>query len=194
MNLQHPKRSGVYCFANRPPNFEKKSLFEQISSSLSLTVNQYENVIVTGDLNIKLLDLISDTKNYFSDLRDKFALTNLLKDKTCFKNKNGTLLDVILTNRPNFFQNTVISGTGLSDCHKLVTTIFRSTFIKLPPKTIRYRSYKTFNKQNFIHELDQKLIKGDIYKTDDSYSKLSEIFSEVIEKHAPTKSKTRHFL
>ena len=76
------------------------------------------------------------------------------------------------------------------DCHKLVTTIFRSTFIKLPPKNITYNSHKTFNKQNFVRELDQKLIKRDIYKTDDSYSKLTEIFSEVLEKHAPTNLKT----
>ena len=71
-----------------------------------------------------------------------------------------------------------------------MTTIFRSTFIKLPSKAIRHRSYKIFNKQNFVHELDQKLIRGDIYKTDDSYSKLTEIFSKVPEKHAHAKSKT----
>ena len=41
-----------------------------------------------------------------------------------------------------------------------------------------------------MHELDQKLIQGDIYKTDDSYSKLTEILSEVLEKHAPLKTKT----
>ena len=121
-------------------NFENKSCFEQISSSLSLIVNQYENIIVTGDLYINPLHPISGTNNYFSDLRDTFASTNLVKDKTCFKSKNSTLLDVMLTNRPNCLQNTVISETGSSDCHKLVTTIFRSTFIKLPPKTIRYKS------------------------------------------------------
>ena len=98
-------------------------------------------------------------------------------------------LDSILTNRPNSFQKTVTTETGLSDCHKLVSTVFRSTFIKLPPKTARYRSYKTYDKQNFLHELDQKLIQGDIYKTDDSYSKLTEIMSEVLEKHAPLKTK-----
>ena len=70
-----------------------------------------------------------------------------------------------------------------------INTIFRSTFIKLPPKIITYRSYKTFNKQNFVHELDQRLITGDIYKTKDSYSNLTEIISEVLEKNAPTKSK-----
>ena len=177
-------------FAYRPPNFEKKSFFEETSNSLSLIVNKYDNILLAGDVNINLLDPNSDTKNHFSDLRDTFALTNLVKDKTCFKNKDGTLLDVILTNRPNSFQKTVTTETGLSDCHKLVSTVFRSTFTKLPPNTVRYRSYKTYDKQNFFHELDQKLIQGDIYKTDDSYSKLTEIMSEVLEKHAPLKTKT----
>ena len=190
IELTISKKKWCILFAYRPPNFEKKSFFEEISNSLSLIVNKYDNILLAGDVNINLLDPKSDTKNHFSDLRDTFALTNLVKDKTCFKNKDGTLLDVILTNRPNSFQKTVTTETGLSDCHKLVSTVFRSTFIKLPPKTVRYRSYKTYDKQNFLHELDQKLIQGDIYKTDDSYSKLTEIMSEVLEKHAPLKTKT----
>ena len=143
-------------FAYCPPSLERNSFFEKILSSLSLIINQHENTIVTGDLNIRVLDLIRDTKNNFYDLRDIFALTNLVKGETCFKNKSGTLLEVILINRSNCFQNIVISKTGLSDFHKLVTTIFRSTFIKLPPKTIRYRSFKTLNKQNFFQELGYK--------------------------------------
>ena len=157
-------------------------VIDEISNSLSLTVNKYGNILLAGDVNINLLDPSSDTKNHLSDLRDTFALINLVKDKS--------LLDVILTNRPNSFQETVITETGLSDCHKLVSTVFRSTFIKLRPKTVRYRTYKTYYKQNFLHELDQKLIQGDIYKTDDSYSKLNEIMSDVLEKHAPLKTKT----
>ena len=157
-------------------------VIDEISNTLSLTVNKYGNILLAGDVNINLLDPSSDTKNHLSDLRDTFALINLVKDKS--------LLDVILTNRPNSFQKTVTTETGLSDCHKLVSTVFRSTFIKLRPKTVRYRTYKTYYKQNFLHELNQKLIQGDIYKTDDSYSKLNEIMSEVLEKHAPLKTKT----
>ena len=142
-------------------------VIDEISNSLSLTVNKYGNILLAGDVNINLSDPNSDTKNHLSDLRDTFELINLVKEKTYFKNKDGTLLDVILTNRPNSFQKTVITETGLSDCHKLVSTVFRSTFIKLPPKTVRYRSYKTYYKHTFLHELDQKLIQGHIYKTDD---------------------------
>ena len=190
IELTISKKKWCSLFAYRPPNFDKRSFFEEISNSLCLMVSKYENILLVGDFNINLLDSKSDNRNHFSDLRDTFALTNLVKDKTCFKSNNGTLLDVILTNRPNSFQKTVITETGLSDCHKLISTVFRSTFVKLPPKTIRYRSYKNFNKQNFVHELDQRLIRGDIYKTDDSYSKLTEIISEVLEKHAPMKVKT----
>ena len=102
----------------------------------------------------------------------------------------GTLLDVILTNKPNCFQKTSAFETGLSDFHKLVVTIFRSTFKKLPPRIIKYRSYKNFNEKNFVYELDQQLIQGDVYKTENSFSKLTEILSETLNKHAPIKSKT----
>ena len=189
IEIKISKKKWCILFAYRPPNTDKQSFFKQLSNTLNLMGNHYENILVAGHLNINLLNSESYPNNHFSDLRDTFELINLAKNKTCFKNINGTLLDVMLTNRPKYFQKTIVCETGLSDCHKLVTTIFRSAFIKLPPKIITYRSYKTFDKQNFVHELDQRLITGDIYKTKDSYSKLTEIISEVSEKHAPTKPK-----
>ena len=38
--------------------------------------------MVTGELNIHLLDPIIDDENYFSHLKDTFAFTNLVKNKT----------------------------------------------------------------------------------------------------------------
>ena len=71
----------------------------------------------------------------------------------------------------------------------LVATTMRSTFIKLPPKTIRYRSYKNFCEYDFCRELDQTLIQGDLYRSKDPYSELTKIFSNILDKHAPLKSK-----
>ena len=65
------------------------------------------------------------------------------------------------------FKKTFVCETGLSDYHKLVATIFRSTLIKLPPKVLKYRSYKNFDENKFCRDLDQIIIKGDIYKTKD---------------------------
>ena len=104
---------------------------------------------------------------HLSDLKDTYNLSNLEKLATCFKYSKGTLLDVLPTNKPKSFQNTFVCETRLSDCHKLVATIFRSTCIKLPPKVLKYRSYKNFDENKFCHDLDQILIKGDIYKAKD---------------------------
>ena len=71
----------------------------------------------------------------------------------------------------------------------MVFTIFRSTFIRLPPKIIKYRNYKGFNENIFCHELEQTLLKGEVYKLEDLYSKLTEIFQKILQKHAPLKSK-----
>ena len=63
----------------------------------------------------------------------------------------------------------------MSDWHKLVATILRSTFIKLLPKVEKYRSYKGFDVNKFCLELEQILIKGDLYKANDPYNKLTNI-------------------
>ena len=137
-----------------------------------------------------MLDPKCDENSHFSDLKDTYNLSNLVKPATCFKSSKGTLLDVLLTNKPKSFQKTFVSETGLSDCQKLVATIFRWTFIKLPSKVVKYRSYKNFNENKFCHGLYQILIKGDLYKAKDPYNKLTNILHNTLEKHAPLKSKT----
>ena len=48
-----------------------------------------------------------DTNNYLSDFIDTFSLTNIVNCKTCFKTLNGTLLDIMLTNKPKSFYKLV---------------------------------------------------------------------------------------
>ena len=75
--------------------------------------------------------------------------------------------------------------TGLSDCHKLVCSILRASFKKLPPKTIKYRDQKHFDQKKFLHDLDSKLLQGDLYRNcDDPYDKVSENFVDVLNHHA----------
>ena len=99
------------------------------------------------------------------------------------------MLDVFLTNKPKSFQKTLVCETGLSDCHMLIATALRSTFLKLPPKTVNYRSYKHFDENAFLHELDQALITGDIYLSNDPYQHLTEVLSTILDNHAPMKTK-----
>ena len=41
----------------------------------------------------------------------------------------------------------------------------------------------------FCHEPDQTLLKGEIYISEDPYSKFTEIFQEILHKHNPLKLK-----
>ena len=92
--------------------------------------------------------------------------------------------------KPKSFQKTFVCQTGLSNCHKLVATIFRLPFIELPLKVVRYRSYKSFDGNKFCRDLDQIPIKGDLYKAKDPYDKLTNILYNTLEKHVPSKFKT----
>ena len=83
-------------------------------------------------------------------MKDILGLTNLIKEPTCFKSQNHTLLDLILTNRPRTFMQSHNFETGLRDCHKLVCSILRASFKKLPPKIIKYRNQKHFDQKSFF--------------------------------------------
>ena len=56
-------------------------------------------------------------------------LENFVKDKTYFKNaSNPSAIDLFLTNNSLAFQNITTTLTGLSDCHKSMLTVLKTTF------------------------------------------------------------------
>ena len=84
-----------------------------LSKSIDNLVAKYENNIILGDLNSEIQE---DKMREFSEL---YCLKNLIKDPTCYKNpQNPSCIYLILTNRPNSFQHTMVIETGLSDFHK----------------------------------------------------------------------------
>ena len=102
------KKKWCILFAYKPPKQSNVSFFQEISNSFNQVVNKYENMFLAGDLSIDLLDSKSDLNDNFSVLRDTYNMTNLVKVLTCYKNLKGILLDVLLTNKPNSFQKTIV--------------------------------------------------------------------------------------
>ena len=59
---------------------------------------------------------------------NEYKLKSLNKDPTCYKNiDNPSCIDLFLTNSAKSFKSTCTIETGLSDFHKLVVTVLRST-------------------------------------------------------------------
>ena len=130
------KKKWCILFAYRPPNFSKTEFFEEINGTLNKALNEYDNLLLAGHFNINTLRPTSDLPNHLSDLNDTFSLTNFVTDSTCFKSNKGSLIDVMLTNKPKSFYKSYSFATGLSDCHKLIVSILRTSFQKFPPKFV----------------------------------------------------------
>ena len=102
----------------------------------------------SGDLNTQEGEKCLNTFLYQHELK------SLNKEATCSKNPNKpSCTDLILTNSPRSFFNTETYFTGLSDCHKLVLSVFKTTFSKTGPKEMKYRDYKNFDQAIFRQEL-----------------------------------------
>ena len=121
---------------------------ESIGKQINILCEKYENFMLVGDFNSEMCE---DEMQFFCNT---YNFKNLVKDKTCFKNiANPTCIDLILTNKPLCFQNTMAIDIGISDFHKLIIATMRATFQKHNPIIINYRKYNFFNNESFRNEL-----------------------------------------
>ena len=70
---------------------------------------------------------------------------SLNKEATCYKNPNTPKCIDLIFNTKTYF-------TGLSDCHTLVLSVFKTTISKTGPKEMMYRDYKNFDHDIFSQE------------------------------------------
>ena len=152
----------------------------ELNESLCNTTRKYENILIIGDLSIDFDNLKKgDTHNHMSDLCDTCSLSNLVNGVTRVKSQSSTSIGVILTNRPRSFHNTSLIERGLSDCDKMIVSVFRALFKRLPAKVIEYRNYKTFDQNEFLQNLDQELLKSNSYNDEQQYDIFTSIFRRV---------------
>ena len=159
-----------------PPTQSDSYYFNNLDKALDL-YSHYDKNLLVGDFNTEVSDVLS----IFLYQHD---LENLVKNKTCFKNANNpSTIDLFLTNNSLAFQNTTTTFTGLSDCHKLVLTVF--IFSKNKPKELFYRDYKKFNFSDFNDELKNIFSRNTV----GSCYQFEQIFLNVLDKHTPMKRK-----
>ena len=116
-------------------------------------------------------------------------MVNLIHSETCLMKNHKSTIDLILTNKSKSFFKTHTAETGLSDCHKLISTFFKSKAPNLKSKVIFYRNYKKFDEKSFLHDLQNKNFSMSSNDPSVNYKSTTENFSEAIDKHAPLKKK-----
>ena len=170
---------GGYRSDHEVHGLPKSDFLEQLSFALD-KYSSYEKMLIAGDFNIDREEEIME------DFLFEQNLKNLVKDKTCFKsNENPSCIDLYLSNCPSSFQNTTTVETGLSDFHRMVVTVMKTTFPKAEPQILYYRDYKNFDIYNFRTDLRNQL--GKICEK--NYLHFEVTFLKVLEQHAPMKKK-----
>jgi hypothetical protein len=178
------KQKWLFLPCYRPPSIvDKEKSKQDFLNTLGNIIDHYKsytNLLIGGDINMT----VSDKK--LASFIEEHNLYSLINEPTCFKSQtNPSCIDLFLTNRKHSFQNSKAFCTGYSDFHKMIYTMLKLSYVKMPPKKINYRCYKNFNEQSFLEDLSMSLnsVQGGIY------SIFEKTFLDVLNRHAPQKSK-----
>ena len=79
---------------------------------------------------------MTTTNPILSQFLDAFSLSPWNIDPICFKNsKNQSCIDLLLINLEHSFMKTNVVEPGISDYHKMISTIMKLHFTRKSPKT-----------------------------------------------------------
>ena len=103
---------------------------------------------------------------------------------------SSTLIDHVYSNSPSNISSVTVPKVGLSDHYPIfLTRKINASLPKSSHYTIKYRSYKNFNEENFINELSSA--PWDVIKVfedpDDILETWSTMFLDIVDIHLPVK-------
>ena len=121
------KKKWLFSCSYNPNGENIENHLETLSKNLALYSSTYENHFNVCLEEISMLGFC-----------DTFDLKSLIKDVTGYKNpENSSSIDLILTNNPLSFQNSCVIETGLSDFHRMVVTVMKTSFERLKPRVYK---------------------------------------------------------
>ena len=161
----------------RPPSTPENYFLDHMNKVIEYYSHKYENILTLGDYNMET------SCNTMKQFMIGHNFHSLYREPTCFKSKQGRCIDLFLTNKNRSFKFTNAFETGMSDHHLMIYTMFRTTFDKNEPINIRYRSYKNFNSNTFVADLQNSI------SNITNYNGLEISIVNALNKHAPVKNK-----
>ena len=106
----------------QPTENKCPSFFESVGKCIDNLISQYDNIIIMLDFNVQ------PHETTLTEFCEIYNLRNLVTQPTCFKSiTSPTCIDLILTNSRTSFRHTSLVETGISDHHKMVQTVVKST-------------------------------------------------------------------
>ena len=155
VELNLKRKKWLLCCSYNPKFSQISFHLNKLGKNLDTLTSKYDNIILSGAFNTEL------TYTALSNFCKISNSKNLFKDKTCFKNLNKpSCINLIITNRPESFLNSMVIETGLPDFHKMCIAVIKMYYSKHKPSTIHYRKFKDFNNDAFIKDFKRLLSKS----------------------------------
>ena len=165
----------------------KHNVFKQFFEKTCEEIHEnFEHVIIIGDLNCNMLQ-----NNVLSQMCPILNLTNIIREPTCFKSNNPTLLDVMLVTKRRKFIKGFSIDTGISDFHNLIGGVMRQHAPVPPTKTIAFRKLKEIDYEKVNLELTSMKLEeiANEHDANGSFNKLHHQLVNILNRHAPKKHK-----
>ena len=179
---------GIY----RPPkpigNNYHVTLENELHDLTSWASVQKPLLVITGDLNLDRLRPLSREGKILCDLEDTHGLTCVITRPTRITNNSQTLIDVILTNKPELFKDCGVFDVGISD-HALVYGLMKERNGFYESKVLTVRSYKDLNEKELQMDLDMAPwhVSSIFDSIDDQYSYWHTLLTSIVNDHVPLK-------
>ena len=172
VELRLKSHKWLIIFIYRNPSQILSYFLEQMSYLLDFYSN-IERYMLIGDFNCDPSDPCLD--NF---MRENNLYCHI-KVNTCFKSREGSRIDLILSNQKHGLQKTGTLDTGLSDFHHLIYTQLKGKFSRLPAREVNYRCFRNY----FLTDLSVQLTSTHII----DYNIFEDRFVSVLDRHTQQK-------
>ena len=183
-----PTNSKSFLIGNiyRHPN-ETVHWNEEFDNHLDKVLGCEKEIYLMGDFN---RDLMQDNiKQSWLEYMESFGLHQIVNMPTRVTDQSATLIDHIYSNTYANILTSVVPKLGLSDHFPIFVSrkTNGASDVKNTHYTISYRSYKNFDENKFIDELQST--PWDIIKVFDDVNDIvetwSSLFCDIVDKHLP---------
>jgi len=145
---QKSKSSIIISAIYRPPSGNIRLFTDSLIDTID-TFNRNSTIVCLGDFNINFLE-DSYSSNLLKSAINHLEFSVLNKFPTRVTDNSESLIDLILTNKPDNFFNTKTYFEDISD-HFIISTAIKFSKRRPPRKLITKRSFKHFDAESFFN-------------------------------------------
>lgn len=180
--IKFKKIKFLFCVIYRAPSSNIPNFINSMDNLLSFVTPQYENICILGDINID-----QSMQNIFSNCLSNYDFDSHIHEPTRITGTSQSSIDVIFSNCKDLIISSGTVNADLISDHHLVYCTVNLCLPKTTPKMVTYRSFKNFNNESFLCDL-QSIPWNDIFYLNDLEEKIKFLSTNILyifDKHAP---------